>query len=74
MCQPWRMSRLPNWLSRPRLATTSQPGCLIPTRISSGFQLVPADLSNTIDGRARKDDQSPEEVVRQALAHYLKFA
>lgn len=37
-------------------------------------QLVPADLLDAIDERAQKDGQSPEAVVRQALASYLHTA
>ena len=38
------------------------------------LQLVPADLLDVIDERAEKDGQSPEAVVRQALARYLDTA
>lgn len=38
------------------------------------LQLVPADLLDAIDERAEKDGQSPEAVVRQALARYLDTA
>ncbi|WP_068403203.1 ribbon-helix-helix protein, CopG family [Kribbia dieselivorans] len=37
-------------------------------------QLVPADLLDAIDQRAAQDRQSPEAVVRQALANYLHTA
>lgn len=37
-------------------------------------QLVPEDLLDAIDERARKDGQSPDAVVREALAHYLDTA
>lgn len=37
-------------------------------------QLVPADLLDAIDERARKDGQSPDAVVREALASYLETA
>ncbi len=38
------------------------------------LQLVPTDLLEAIDKRARKDGQSPEAVVRRALAIYLDSA
>jgi hypothetical protein len=38
------------------------------------LELVPADLMDAVDERAQKDGQSPEEVVRQALATYLHTA
>lgn len=38
------------------------------------LQLVPSDLLEAIDDRAREDGQSPEAVVRQALARYLNTA
>lgn len=37
-------------------------------------QLVPADLLDAIDERARKDGQSPDSVVRDALSTYLHIA
>ncbi|MEE6282844.1 CopG family transcriptional regulator [Georgenia sunbinii] len=38
------------------------------------LQLVPDDLLEAIDERARRDGQSPDAVVRQALATYLHTA
>lgn len=38
------------------------------------LELVPADLLDAIDERAQQDGQSPEAVVRQALATYLDTA
>ena len=38
------------------------------------LQLVPEDLLDAIDERARQDSQSPEAVVRRALAAYLHTA
>lgn len=38
------------------------------------LQLVPADLLDAIDERARKDGESPDDVVRRALATYLRTA
>jgi hypothetical protein len=37
-------------------------------------QLVPADLVDAIEERARKDGQSPETVLREALTTYLRSA
>ncbi len=37
-------------------------------------QLVPADLLDAIEERARKDGLSPEAVLREALANYLRTA
>lgn len=37
-------------------------------------QLVPEDLLDAIDERAAKDGQSPDAVVREALANYLDTA
>lgn len=37
-------------------------------------KLVPDDLLEAIDERARTDGQSPEAVVRQALSSYLDTA
>ncbi|MDQ6522860.1 ribbon-helix-helix protein, CopG family [Nocardioides sp. LHD-245] len=37
-------------------------------------QLVPTDLLDAIDERAARDGESPEAVVRQALAAYLRTA
>lgn len=37
-------------------------------------QLVPAELLDAIDERARQDGQSPDSVVREALATYLNIA
>lgn len=38
------------------------------------LQLVPADLLDAIDERAQRDGQSPQSVVRDALATYLHTA
>lgn len=38
------------------------------------LELVPADLLDAIDERAEQDGESPEAVVRQALALYLHTA
>lgn len=38
------------------------------------LQLVPADLLDAIDERAHKEGQSPEAVVRDAIATYLNTA
>lgn len=45
-----------------------------PNPHSQRSELVPADLLEAIDERARRDGQSPEAVVRQALASYLHTA
>ncbi|MCR1784046.1 ribbon-helix-helix domain-containing protein [Nocardioides carbamazepini] len=37
-------------------------------------QLVPTDLLDAVEERAARDGQSPEAVVRQALAAYLRTA
>lgn len=37
-------------------------------------QIVPADLVDAIEERARKDGQSPEAVLREALTTYLRSA
>lgn len=37
-------------------------------------QLVPADLVDALEERARKDGQSPEDVLREALVTYLRTA
>ena len=37
-------------------------------------QLVPADLVDAIEERARKVGQSPEAVLREALTTYLRSA
>ena len=38
------------------------------------LQLVPEDLLEAIDQRAREDGESPETVVRRALTAYLRSA
>ena len=38
------------------------------------LQLVPVDLLDAIEERAEQDGQSPEAVVRRALAAYLHTA
>lgn len=37
-------------------------------------QLVPPDLLDAIDDRARREGESPDDVVRRALTQYLHTA
>ncbi|MCA0435408.1 MAG: ribbon-helix-helix domain-containing protein [Austwickia sp.] len=49
------------------LSTTTNPH-------SQRRALVPADLLEAIDERARRDGQSPADIVREALTAYLHSA
>lgn len=51
---------------------TGRPAEPNPHRL--GLQVVPQDLTAAVEERARRDGQTSEQVVRQALESYLHSA